>query len=194
MLSLVGAVSCEAMGSSFVAASGMNLTKSVPPPMSLCFEGSLPGPPPWCRERGEPDEIWLKSSSLPDYFQAGFHYQTDGWLSARASVGVPKWLRQVALLGKAAVAAAGGVASEECTRPGGTSCVCCVRASATSLCAWPAVGWQSSQTRWLAALALCMLADFPLLPSLILCRVPASTRPAPRHCSLGARMPCSGAR
>lgn len=37
------------------------------------------------RERGARDDIWMRSSLLPDYFQGGFHYQTDGWLSGASA-------------------------------------------------------------------------------------------------------------
>lgn len=37
------------------------------------------------RERGQADDVWLQSPFLPNYFQSGFHYQTDGWLSSRSS-------------------------------------------------------------------------------------------------------------
>ncbi|EFN55961.1 hypothetical protein CHLNCDRAFT_145276 [Chlorella variabilis] len=36
-------------------------------------------------DAGQPEQIWLRSSLLPDYFQNTFHYQTDGWLSAESA-------------------------------------------------------------------------------------------------------------
>ena len=33
------------------------------------------------REAGSPGDAWMRSSLLPDYFQGGFHYQTDGWVA-----------------------------------------------------------------------------------------------------------------
>ena len=45
-----------------------------------------PGPPaPACRDAGKAQEMWLRSPSLPDYFQSTFHYQTDGWMSAASA-------------------------------------------------------------------------------------------------------------
>ncbi|KAI7837521.1 hypothetical protein COHA_008657 [Chlorella ohadii] len=37
------------------------------------------------RGEGKADPIWLKSGLLPEYYGDGFHYQTDGWLSARSA-------------------------------------------------------------------------------------------------------------
>lgn len=37
-----------------------------------------------CRGEGKADPVWLKSGLLPSYYADGFHYQTDGWLSARS--------------------------------------------------------------------------------------------------------------
>ncbi len=34
------------------------------------------------RDAGVPDQVWLKSGFLPEYYQDTFHYQSDGWLSA----------------------------------------------------------------------------------------------------------------
>ena len=64
-----------------------------------------PCPPPR-RDAGQNDPIWLRSALLPDYYQDGFHYQTDGWLSSksgegrgragrpRAGPGLPLWAQQ----------------------------------------------------------------------------------------------------
>jgi hypothetical protein len=37
------------------------------------------------RDRGTPDEVWLKSAFLPEYYQSTFHYQSDGWMSSRSA-------------------------------------------------------------------------------------------------------------
>ncbi|KAL4522390.1 hypothetical protein Ndes2437B_g07203 [Nannochloris sp. 'desiccata'] len=37
------------------------------------------------RDRGTPDEVWIKSAFLPDYYQSTFHYQSDGWMSTRSA-------------------------------------------------------------------------------------------------------------
>lgn len=37
------------------------------------------------RDQGVPDQVWLKSGFLPDYYQSTFHYQSDGWLSASSA-------------------------------------------------------------------------------------------------------------
>ena len=37
------------------------------------------------RDRGSPDELWIKSAFLPDYAQSTFHYQSDGWMSSRSA-------------------------------------------------------------------------------------------------------------
>lgn len=37
------------------------------------------------RDQGSPEELWLKSAFLPDYYQNTFHYQTDGWMSQRSA-------------------------------------------------------------------------------------------------------------
>ena len=38
------------------------------------------------RERNAPDEVWLRSAFFPPYYESNtFHYQSDGWLSARSA-------------------------------------------------------------------------------------------------------------
>lgn len=38
------------------------------------------------RVNGTPDEMWLQGPSIyPQYYTKGFHYQSDGWLSARSA-------------------------------------------------------------------------------------------------------------
>lgn len=37
------------------------------------------------RDAGVPDQVWLKSGFLPEYYQETFHYQSDGWLSASSA-------------------------------------------------------------------------------------------------------------
>jgi len=37
------------------------------------------------RKEGKNDEVWLSGSFYPDYYQAGFHYQSDGWLSSASA-------------------------------------------------------------------------------------------------------------
>ncbi|KAL4451802.1 hypothetical protein ABPG75_007464 [Micractinium tetrahymenae] len=37
------------------------------------------------RDVGVPDQVWLKSGYLPEYYQSTFHYQSDGWLSATSA-------------------------------------------------------------------------------------------------------------
>lgn len=37
------------------------------------------------REAGTPEDVWLRSATMPSYYQATFHYQTDGWLSDRSA-------------------------------------------------------------------------------------------------------------
>lgn len=37
------------------------------------------------RSSGEPDKVWLSSNLIPEYYQATWHYQTDGWLSSRSA-------------------------------------------------------------------------------------------------------------
>lgn len=37
------------------------------------------------RDRGEGGRPWLKSALLPGYYEQGFHYQTDGWLSSASA-------------------------------------------------------------------------------------------------------------
>lgn len=39
------------------------------------------------RDAGQADPIWLKSSLVPAYYESGFHYQTDGWMSAKSGAG-----------------------------------------------------------------------------------------------------------
>lgn len=34
------------------------------------------------RSSGEPEKVWLSSNVLPEYYQATWHYQSDGWLSS----------------------------------------------------------------------------------------------------------------
>lgn len=36
------------------------------------------------REEGRTEEVWIKSSGMPDYFKT-FHYQSDGWMSSRSA-------------------------------------------------------------------------------------------------------------
>ena len=59
-------------------------SRAVPPPISHSIAtaaGCLPIAC-CCRDAGQADPVWLKSGLLPDYYTSGFHYQTDGWLSA----------------------------------------------------------------------------------------------------------------
>lgn len=37
------------------------------------------------REQGKTENVWLKSFNVPEYFQSTFHYQTDGWMSAKSA-------------------------------------------------------------------------------------------------------------
>lgn len=37
------------------------------------------------REEGKTESVWLKSFNVPEYFQSTFHYQTDGWMSAKSA-------------------------------------------------------------------------------------------------------------
>lgn len=51
------------------------------------------------RDKGTPDEVWLRSAFLPDYFQKTFHYQTDGWLS-QWSAGVYETSTETLFIGR----------------------------------------------------------------------------------------------